>query len=126
MTEAEMCMQAAAVHMWYEMQMPRPPCAKDLKWYDTGKDVYAGGCSTQLVNDAKCPVPLAAAVQADVRCKLPVGKARDGLTEAEMCMPVAAVYSRCEMQNAQTLWCKRPETDGMTQAEMCILVAVVH
>ncbi|KAK7499626.1 hypothetical protein BaRGS_00009278 [Batillaria attramentaria] len=57
-----------------------------LRRHDTGTDVYAGGCSTQVVKDAKCPVPL-------------MRNALGGMTKAEMCTHAAAVHMWCEMQH---------------------------
>ncbi|KAK7478042.1 hypothetical protein BaRGS_00030718 [Batillaria attramentaria] len=102
--QAEMCMQAAAVHgrrLQYtagvRCKMPRPSGAKGLKWYDAGRNVYAGGCSTRQ----------AAAVH--IRCEMQNAQTRplvqnawDGTMQAEMCTQAAAVHGRCEMQNAQT------------------------
>ncbi|KAK7483111.1 hypothetical protein BaRGS_00025679 [Batillaria attramentaria] len=38
-------------------KMPTPSGAKDLRWYDTGREVYAGGCCTQQVWWYKTPRP---------------------------------------------------------------------
>ncbi|KAK7480275.1 hypothetical protein BaRGS_00028443 [Batillaria attramentaria] len=82
MIQAETCSQAAAVHRC-EIQMPRASGAKGLSWYDTGRNVYAGGCSTQ-----------------QVRCKMSRPSGAKGLRwyeGAERCTQAAAVH-RCEIQ----------------------------
>ncbi|KAK7464568.1 hypothetical protein BaRGS_00037878 [Batillaria attramentaria] len=127
----ETCMQAAAVHRC-GIQMPRPSGTKGLTWYDKGdkgRNVCTGGCSTQQVwytnaqmqNKAEMGEMRTQVAAVHGQKRLPWWLYTEG---AEMCTQAAAVHSRCEMQNAQTFWCKRPE--GIKGAEMCTQAAPGH